>query len=176
MAKYRQSEKKDYSWLWGIAIIGALFFLAESCSGGVSGASGPSFPFDDSYQDNADTAQEYWEGRQEIERIENDPCTQDIMNGVPPEYQRCDNKSSSQGYSNDETTSSDSQDECPFGCTYHKAGCDIKGNVSFNTGEKIYHVPGSEFYAATVINPDYGERWFCTQADAITNGWRKSSK
>ena len=74
MAKYRQSEKKDYSWLWGIAIIAALFFLAKSCSGGGSGASGPSFPFDDSYQDNADTAQEYWEGRQEVERIENDPC------------------------------------------------------------------------------------------------------
>jgi hypothetical protein len=25
-------------------------------------------------------------------------------------------------------------------------GCDIKGHISFNTGEKIYHVPGQEYY------------------------------
>jgi hypothetical protein len=65
---------------------------------------------------------------------------------------------------------------CPNGCTSHVAGCDIKGNASFETGEKIYHVPGGEFYDATTINPDYGERWFCNQADAILNGWRKSQR
>jgi len=64
---------------------------------------------------------------------------------------------------------------CPDGCTYHKDGCDIKGNKSFNTGEKIYHVPGQTFYADIVINPDYGERWFCTEEEARDNGWRKSS-
>lgn len=64
---------------------------------------------------------------------------------------------------------------CPDGCTYHKEGCDIKGNKSFNTGEKIYHVPGQTFYADTVISPDYGERWFCTEEEARDNGWRKSS-
>jgi hypothetical protein len=63
---------------------------------------------------------------------------------------------------------------CPYGCTYHQAGCDIKGNISFDEGEKIYHLPGGEFYDATVINPDYGERWFCTEQEAINNGWRKS--
>lgn len=64
---------------------------------------------------------------------------------------------------------------CPDGCTFHKDGCDIKGNKSFNTGAKIYHVPGQTFYADTVINPDYGERWFCTEEEARDNGWRKSS-
>ncbi len=34
---------------------------------------------------------------------------------------------------------------CPDGCTYHKTGCDIKGNVSFSSGEKIYHLPGHDF-------------------------------
>lgn len=52
--------------------------------------------------------------------------------------------------------------------------CDIKGNVSFNTGERIYHVPGQAYYDETVINEDYGERWFCTEDEAIEAGWRKS--
>lgn len=63
---------------------------------------------------------------------------------------------------------------CPSGCTFHPPGCEIKGNISISTGEKIYHVPGGEFYEACVINPDYGERWFCTEQEAIDNGWRKS--
>ena len=65
---------------------------------------------------------------------------------------------------------------CPYGCTFQKDGCDIKGNISFDTNEKIYHIPGQEFYSETTINPDYGERWFCTENEAIANGWRKSYK
>ena len=48
----------------------------------------------------------------------------------------------------------------------------IKGNVSFNSGERIYHVPGQEYYGETVINPDYGERWFCSEEEAMDAGWR----
>lgn len=54
------------------------------------------------------------------------------------------------------------------------AGCNIKGNVSINSGERIYHLPGQEFYAATTIRPEYGERWFCSEAEARSAGWRKS--
>ena len=68
----------------------------------------------------------------------------------------------------------DASNGCPYGCTNHKPGCDIKGNISYNTGEKIFHVPGQEFYSQTVINPDYGERWFCSENEAIQNGWRKA--
>jgi hypothetical protein len=50
----------------------------------------------------------------------------------------------------------------------------IKGNVSYNSGEKIYHVPGQEYYSDTVINTQYGERWFCTEQEARAAGWRKS--
>ncbi len=52
----------------------------------------------------------------------------------------------------------------------------IKGNISLNTGEKIYHVPGGEFYDQTVISEAKGERWFCTEAGAIATGWRKSKR
>jgi len=65
---------------------------------------------------------------------------------------------------------------CPIGCTYHPSGCDIKGNISYTTKEKIYHVPGGEFYDECDINPEYGERWFCTEQEAINNGWRKSKQ
>jgi hypothetical protein len=34
---------------------------------------------------------------------------------------------------------------CPNGCTIHKPGCNIKGNISIATGEKIYHLPGLEY-------------------------------
>ncbi|MBI1885821.1 MAG: thermonuclease family protein [Chloroflexi bacterium] len=50
----------------------------------------------------------------------------------------------------------------------------IKGNISYTTGEKIYHVPGGEFYDETVIDKSNGERWFCTEEQAVAAGWRKS--
>lgn len=52
--------------------------------------------------------------------------------------------------------------------------CNIKGNISFSTGERIYHVPGQAYYDDTVIDEDAGERWFCTEAEALDAGWRKS--
>ena len=52
----------------------------------------------------------------------------------------------------------------------------FEGNISQSTGEKIYRVPGGEFYDQTVIDPASGERWFCTVAEAVANGWRKSPR
>jgi len=54
------------------------------------------------------------------------------------------------------------------------SGCDIKGNVSINSGERIYHVPGQTYYDDTIINSQYGERWFCSEAEARKAGWRRS--
>jgi len=53
-------------------------------------------------------------------------------------------------------------------------GCTIKGNIS-TSGEKIYHMPGQKYYTKTVIDESRGEKWFCTEADALNAGWRKSS-
>jgi micrococcal nuclease len=52
----------------------------------------------------------------------------------------------------------------------------IKGNISKTTGEKIYHVPGGEFYDRTVIDEATGEHWFCTEQEAIEAGWRRSKR
>ena len=65
---------------------------------------------------------------------------------------------------------------CPNGCLQRKQGCEIKGNISVETGEKIYHIPGQEWYNETNISPEYGERWFCTEEEARANGWRKAYK
>lgn len=54
--------------------------------------------------------------------------------------------------------------------------CNIKGNISMKTGSKIYHLPGMKYYESTVINPASGERWFCTESEAIANGWRKAPR
>jgi len=65
---------------------------------------------------------------------------------------------------------------CIGGCTQYPGWCapPIKGNVGYNSGEKIYHVPGQDYYDETIINPSYGERWFCTEQEAQSAGWRKA--
>lgn len=52
--------------------------------------------------------------------------------------------------------------------------CNIKGNISIGSGERIYHMPGQEYYRATIIRPEYGERWFCSEEEARAAGWRRS--
>jgi hypothetical protein len=53
-------------------------------------------------------------------------------------------------------------------------GCNVKANISFNGGQKIYHVPGQKYYWQTRINWLNGERWFCSEMAARQAGWRKS--
>jgi endonuclease YncB( thermonuclease family) len=49
-------------------------------------------------------------------------------------------------------------------------GCPIKGNISRNG--RIYHAPWSPWYKRTKINLKKGERWFCSEAEAVQAGWR----
>ena len=63
---------------------------------------------------------------------------------------------------------------CPNGCTAEQAGCAIKGNINLE-GVKIYHLPDGENYEDTIIDPDKGERWFCSEDEALANGWRKAN-
>jgi len=70
--------------------------------------------------------------------------------------------------------SSEASSGCPVGCLKAKPGCEIKGNISYRHNERIYHLPGQRWYSRTVIDPRRGERWFCTEQEAIANGWRKA--
>ena len=51
--------------------------------------------------------------------------------------------------------------------------CQIKGNIGAK-GERIYHPPGCHYYSSTKIDTSRGERWFCTEAEAIAAGWRRT--
>ena len=55
------------------------------------------------------------------------------------------------------------------------AGCRIKGNIS-SRGERIYHLPGGQYYDRTRVDPGKGERWFCSEAEARAAGWRRSRR
>jgi hypothetical protein len=52
--------------------------------------------------------------------------------------------------------------------------CNIKGNISYRTGEHIYHSPQQLYYYLTQIDPARGERWFCSENEARQAGWRKA--
>jgi endonuclease YncB( thermonuclease family) len=59
--------------------------------------------------------------------------------------------------------------------TQEAGSCVIKGNISSN-GERIYHVPGGQWYDETKISESKGERWFCSEAEARAAGWRPSKR
>lgn len=46
----------------------------------------------------------------------------------------------------------------------------IKGNIN-SRGERIYHVPGGQFYEQTIA-----EEMFCTEEEAVAAGYRKSKR
>lgn len=65
------------------------------------------------------------------------------------------------------TTTNQQQNLLPSGT------CLIKGNISTND-EKIYHVPGCRNYDDTKIDLSRGERYFCSESEAVSAGWRKA--
>ncbi len=53
------------------------------------------------------------------------------------------------------------------------SSCFIKGNIS-SSGEKIYHMPGCGSYEKTKVDEARGEKWFCSESEALAAGWRKA--
>ena len=53
--------------------------------------------------------------------------------------------------------------------------CRIKGNIS-RSGKRIYHVPGAQYYDRTRIDTSKGERWFCSESQALAAGWRRAKR
>jgi endonuclease YncB( thermonuclease family) len=49
--------------------------------------------------------------------------------------------------------------------------CKIKGNIN-GKGDRIYHLPGSQDYERTRLDAAAGERWFCSEEEALKAGWR----
>lgn len=53
--------------------------------------------------------------------------------------------------------------------------CTIKGNIS-SSGDKIYHMPGQQFYDVTQIDTSKGEKYFCSREEAEQAGFRASQR
>jgi endonuclease YncB( thermonuclease family) len=51
------------------------------------------------------------------------------------------------------------------------SGCPIKGNINSHN-ERIYHPPWSPWYNKTKVDLAKGERWFCSEKEAVEAGWR----
>ena len=49
-------------------------------------------------------------------------------------------------------------------------GCPIKGNVTADG--RVYVLPWSPDYARIKVRERRGERWFCSEQEALTAGWR----
>jgi hypothetical protein len=146
-----------------------LLFLSVVCAGFLNSC-GQSYPFEDTSSDS-EAQIDYLEGKLEAEQYPTyDPAIkyQDQLDE--------DSASNIEDYYVEPTDIElDSENgNCQTGCTFHFSGCDIKGNVSVDTGNKIYHIPGQKWYEQTKIDPNYGEKWFCTEEDAQAAGWRKS--
>lgn len=54
-------------------------------------------------------------------------------------------------------------------------GCAIKGNLK-SRQECIYHVPGGRYYDGLDMSSTPSRRWFCSEAEAIAAGCRKSKR
>jgi hypothetical protein len=52
--------------------------------------------------------------------------------------------------------------------------CTIKGEVNFITRDRVYHLPGQFYYPRVTVSLPRGERWFCSEAEARSAGWRRS--
>jgi len=57
--------------------------------------------------------------------------------------------------------------------TSPNSSCTIKGNIN-SSGEKIFHVVGCGSYDKTSIDESNGEKWFCSEQEALNSGWRKA--
>lgn len=52
--------------------------------------------------------------------------------------------------------------------------CAIKGNINTKNNKKIYHTTDCPSYAQTKIDLSKGERYFCSEEEAVSAGWRKA--
>ena len=145
----KKPEKKepDYSWMWWIVIFAAFWLYGQFNNSSSSSSDAPRFP-----GDSTGEGAEY-----QADQMEQDTRDYDLFDRYTPE------------------PPDDPYDTPPeySGSSGSPVSCDIKGNISMD-GEKIYHVPGQEYYDATVIDESYGERWFCTEDEARAAGWRKA--
>ncbi|HUV43139.1 MAG TPA: thermonuclease family protein [Patescibacteria group bacterium] len=58
-------------------------------------------------------------------------------------------------------------------CALDKNGCQIKGNVD-RLDKRWYHLPSFRHYEATEVNLKHGDRWFCSEGEALEAGFERA--
>ncbi len=58
-------------------------------------------------------------------------------------------------------------------CALDQQGCIIKANLD-KLDKRWYHLPGFRHYDQVKINLEKGDRWFCTEEEAIKAGFEKA--
>jgi endonuclease YncB( thermonuclease family) len=61
------------------------------------------------------------------------------------------------------------------GSTPPSPDCAIKGHIN-RSGTCIYHMPGGRWYARVSMQPDNGDRWFCSQEEAVQANCRETRR
>jgi micrococcal nuclease len=51
----------------------------------------------------------------------------------------------------------------------------IKGSVDHSTEAGVYFTPGDSGYEAVIVDVTVGDRWFCTEPEAVAAGWTRNS-
>jgi hypothetical protein len=63
---------------------------------------------------------------------------------------------------------------CAEGCLEYPLGCELlvlKGDIAKQSGQKLYYAQQHSQYSQILIEPETGERWFCSAAAAEQAGW-----
>jgi len=61
------------------------------------------------------------------------------------------------------------------GSTPPSPDCAIKGHVN-RSGTCIFHMPGGRWYARVSMQPDNGDRWFCSKEEALDASCRETRR
>ncbi len=67
------------------------------------------------------------------------------------------------------------REECPTSTGQSNPQCRFKRTIN-DHGDRIDHLPGDPRYAWIKLDATTGERWFCSEKEALTAGWRPPRK
>ncbi|MGE7590996.1 hypothetical protein [Peribacillus sp. NPDC101480] len=162
-------EKKKKKWYWGCGGCGCLGFILIVLIGGCVALFGGTDEDDsDKKVDNKvvnvkeeekDKAKKEQEEKEKAEQAKKEQEEKDKAEQAKKEQEE---QEKAQQAEQDKKEADQAKTE--------KACLNIKGNTS-SSGEKIYHVPGGQFYDKT--NP---EQTFCTEGEAKSAGYRESKR
>lgn len=127
-------------------------------------------PYGD-YSEQSDLAWEYAEGKAEFAQYDNWDEEGDALEELESIERLYKLEAENENRLYEEDAQRQKECEADPACN---PNCVIKGNIAYDSGAKIYHLPGMKYYDETTINEDYGERWFCSEEDALEAGWRKA--